>query len=68
MGTKQSTIFLLVLALIIGYGLYELLVIPTRPSDLYSPWSRLMTLVPATVAWVIAAGMLFYRLIRARKA
>jgi hypothetical protein len=67
MGTKQTTIFVVVLALFIGYGWYELLVIPARPSDIYPPWSRLMCLVPATVAWVISAGNLFYRLIRARK-
>jgi hypothetical protein len=54
--------------LFIGYLWHGLLLVPSRPSDVYPPWSRLMLLVPATVVWVISAGTLLYRLIRARKA
>jgi hypothetical protein len=68
MGTKQPTFFVVVLALFIGYGWYGFLTTPARPSDIYPPWSKLMLLVPATAAWVIAAGGLLYRMIRKKTA
>jgi hypothetical protein len=59
--TRKSTILFLAFLAIVGLNLahqwYTFTVTPTRPTDIYPPWSRLMTLIPASLFWVIGAGL-----------
>ena len=63
---KQAAGLLVLLALVIGYGWYGLLVNPARPTDIDPPRSRLMLLVPASILWGLSAGILLYGAIRKR--
>jgi hypothetical protein len=66
MSMKQSAGLLVLLALLIGYGWYDLVVNPARPTDIYSPQSRLMLLVPASIFWGLGMGGLLYGALRKR--
>jgi hypothetical protein len=63
---KQSAGLLVLVALLIGYGWYGLLVDPARPTDIYSPRSRLILLVPASLFLGVGVGGLLYGALRKR--
>ncbi len=66
MSMKRAVDLLVAVALLIGSGWYGLLVDPVRPTDLYSPRSRLVLLVPASVFWGLGVGGLLYGAFRKR--
>jgi hypothetical protein len=66
MSTKQWAGLLVLLGLLIGHGLYDALVNPARPTDIYSPRSRLILFVPASILWGLSVGGLLYGALRKR--
>jgi hypothetical protein len=52
--TRKSTIlFLAIVGLLLAHQWYNFTVTPTRPTDIYPPWSSLMLLIPGSLFWVI---------------
>jgi hypothetical protein len=58
MTRKQTAVFLVFPARVIGYGWYMTVVDPARPTDIYPPWSKLMLLIPASVFWGIGVFLM----------
>jgi hypothetical protein len=70
--TRKQTALILVLfwvflPLFIGYGLYQTVVYPARPTDIYPRWSRLMWFIAASVCWGIGVCSMIYKYVIYRK-